>query len=126
MNSILLSDDSRSIRQILTTTLRSSGYEVIDVENGQDAARVARDRDFDLILTDLNMPLLDGIGLTRELRTMPRHSQTPIIIVTTESQLAKKEKAKEAGANGWIVKPIQPPRLVQVVEQILAKTAGVR
>jgi two-component system chemotaxis response regulator CheY len=122
--SILLADDSRSIRQIVSGALRTAGYEVIEAEDGQQGLQRAQERTFDLILTDLNMPMVDGLELTRGIRTLPQHSKTPILIVTTESQLSKKEDAKLAGASGWIVKPIQPKRLVEIVAQVIAKSEG--
>ena len=126
MKSILLVDDSRSIRQMVSGTLRSKGYEVIEAENGQLGVEAAKGRKLDLILTDLNMPVLDGLGLTAKIRALPNHAKTPILLVTTESQLSKKQEAKRAGANGWVVKPIQPPRLVEVVAQVLARSEARR
>lgn len=121
MKSILLVDDSRSIRKLASSTLRGSGFDVIEAEDGKHGVEVAKSRDFDLVLTDLNMPNLDGVGLTMQIRALPHHTKTPILLVTTESQLTKKQAAKEAGANGWIVKPIQPTRLVEVVCQVLQR-----
>lgn len=124
VKSILVNDDSRSIRKIVSTALRGAGYEVLEAENGEAGVEMAKGRELDLVLTDLNMPVLNGLGFTEKFRALPEHRETPVLVVTTESQLAKKEQAKAAGANGWIVKPIQPSRLIEVVEQVLAKSKG--
>ena len=122
MKSILLVDDSRSIRQLMSKTLQSSGYEIVEAENGQVGMEAAKSRNLDLVLTDLNMPVMDGLRFTKQVRSLPQHAKTPIILVTTESQLSKKQEAKVAGANGWIVKPIEPARLLEVVTQILNRS----
>ena len=121
MHSVLLVDDSRSIRQLVSQALRRSRYEVHLAENGEVALNVARDEDIDLVLTDLNMPVMNGVELTKQLRTLPKHRDTPILLVTTESQLARKQEGKAAGATGWIVKPIPPPRLLEIVGRVLSK-----
>jgi two-component system chemotaxis response regulator CheY len=119
MQSILAVDDSNSMRQIVCFTLRSAGYDVVDAVDGEDAFEKARLRTFDLVLTDQNMPRLDGIGLTRRLRAQPEHAGTPILILTTESSDAMKQAGRAAGATGWLVKPFAPDRLVQVVATVL-------
>lgn len=116
---MLLVDDSKAIRELVSTALRSAGYRVCEAENGEAGVERASQSSFDLILTDLNMPVLDGLGLTRRVRSMPSHMKTPVLLVTTESQLSKKQEAKAAGANGWVVKPIQPHRLLEVVSRVI-------
>ncbi len=122
--SILLADDSRSIRQLVSCHLRDAGYEVIEAENGQHGIELAKGKKLDLVLTDLNMPVLDGYGLTRGIRTLPEHRTTPILFVTTESKPERKAMGKEAGANGWITKPVEPSRLLEVVAHVLEQTEG--
>ena len=124
--SILLADDSRSIRHLVSTHLRDAGYSVIEAENGQQGIERAKGEDLDLVLTDLNMPVLDGYGLARGIRALPEHRSTPILFVTTEAKAEKKVLAKEAGANGWIVKPVPPARLLEVVSQVISKSEGAR
>ena len=119
MQSILAVDDSQSMRQIVCFTLRSAGYEVVDAVDGEDAFEKSRDRHFDLVLTDQNMPRLDGIGLTRRLRADPDYRTTPVLILTTESSDQMKQAGRAAGATGWLVKPFAPDRLVAVVGKVL-------
>jgi two-component system chemotaxis response regulator CheY len=125
MLSILAVDDSASMRRIVSFTLKSAGYEVVEAVDGEDAFDKANARDFDLILTDQNMPRLDGIGLTRRLREHPGFKATPILILTTESSDQMKQAGKAAGANGWLVKPFDPNRLVEVVLKVMQQ-AGAR
>ncbi|MEP7282856.1 MAG: response regulator [Rubrivivax sp.] len=119
MHSILAVDDSAAMRQIVSFTLRNAGYGVVEAVDGEDAWRQACTRDFSLVLTDQNMPQLDGIGLTRRMRADPRFGQVPILILTTESDDAMKQAGRAAGATGWIVKPFDPARLVDVVGQLI-------
>ena len=125
VKTILLVDDSRSIRMIMSASLQEAGYEVLEAENGEQGVEIASDRKIDLILSDLNMPLVDGLEFTRRVRAIPGQQATPILIVTTESHAERKLEGKAAGANGWVVKPIPPDRLLEVVEQTLLKHAGV-
>lgn len=119
MHAILAVDDSASMRQMVGFTLKSAGYEVVDAVDGLDAWNKARQRHFDLVLTDQNMPNLDGIGLTRKLRDTDQFRATPILILTTESSDQMKQAGREAGATGWLVKPFDPTRLVEVVRQVI-------
>lgn len=119
MQSILAVDDSASMRRIVAFTLKSAGYEVVEAVDGEDAFDKAKARDFDLVLTDQNMPRLDGIGLTRRLRGHPAFKGTPILILTTESSDQMKQAGKAAGASGWLVKPFDPNRLIEVVRKVL-------
>ena len=119
MHSILAVDDSASMRQMVSFTLKSAGYEVVNAVDGQDAWEKASQRRFDLVLTDQNMPRLDGIGLTRKLRENAQFKAVPILILTTESSDQMKQAGRAAGATGWLVKPFDPVRLVEVVGKVL-------
>lgn len=119
MHSILAVDDSASMRKLVTFTLKSAGYEVVDAVDGLDAWQKASQRRFDLVLTDQNMPNLDGIGLTRKLRDSPDFRETPILILTTESSDQMKQAGRSAGATGWLVKPFNPEQLVATVQKVL-------
>lgn len=116
---ILCVDDSASMRQMVHLTLSGGGYEVVEAIDGRDALDKASAADFGLVVTDLNMPNLDGLGLIRELRNLPSYKGVPIIFLTTESDEAKKEEAKAAGATGWITKPFQADRLLTVIKKVL-------
>lgn len=119
MHSILAVDDSISMRQMVSFTLKNAGYEVIDAVDGEDAYEKARLRSFDLVLTDQNMPRLDGIGLTRRLREHPNFKNTPILILTTESSDQMKQAGRAAGATGWLVKPFDPAKLIEVIKKVI-------
>ena len=119
MHSILAVDDSASMRQMVSFTLRSAGYEVVEAVDGEDAIEKARSRDFNLVLTDQNMPRLDGIGLTRKLRDNPKFKCTPILILTTESSDQMKQAGRAAGATGWLVKPFDPAKLIEVIGKVI-------
>jgi two-component system chemotaxis response regulator CheY len=116
---ILAVDDSASMRQIVGFTLRSAGYDVIEAQNGEDALQKIS-APLGLVLTDLNMPILDGIGLIKRLRAHPACKYVPIVVLTTESQTDRKQEARAAGATAWIVKPFRPDQLLAVVQKILA------
>lgn len=116
---IMSVDDSASIRQMVSFTLRGAGYEVVEAEDGQDALRKLQSAPVDMVITDLNMPNLDGIGLIRAMRADPANKFTPAIMLTTESQSTKKQEGKSAGATGWIVKPFKPDQLLSVVKKVL-------
>ena len=119
MHSILAVDDSASMRQMVSFTLRNAGYDVTEAVDGQDAWEQSGRRGFDLVLTDQNMPRLDGIGLTRKLREHPQFKTTPILILTTESSQQMKEAGRSAGATGWLVKPFDPARLIEVIKKVI-------
>ena len=119
MHSILAVDDSASMRQMVSFTLKSAGYNVVEAVDGQDAWEKAGSRDFDLVLTDQNMPRLDGIGLTKKLRDNPKFKTTPILILTTESSDQMKQAGRAAGATGWLVKPFDPGRLIEVIQKVI-------
>ena len=119
MHSILAVDDSASMRQMVSFTLKSAGYHVVEAIDGQDAWEKAGSRSFDLVLTDQNMPRLDGIGLTRKLRETPQFKSTPILILTTESSDQMKQAGRSAGATGWLVKPFDPTKLIEVIKKVV-------
>lgn len=119
MHSILAVDDSASMRQMVSFTLKNAGYNVVEAIDGEDAFDKARTREFDLVLTDQNMPRLDGIGLTKRLRLHPNFKATPILILTTESSDQMKQAGRAAGATGWLVKPFDPSKLIDVIRKVV-------
>ena len=119
MHSILAVDDSASMRQMVSFTLKNAGFNVVEAVDGQDAYDKAGQRDFQLVLTDQNMPRMDGLSLTRKLRENPRFAQTPILVLTTESSDAMKQAGRAAGATGWLVKPFDPQKLLDVVKKVI-------
>ena len=119
MHSILAVDDSASMRQMVSFTLKCAGYNVVEAVDGQDALEKAATRDFDLVLTDQNMPRMDGIGLTKKLRDNPKFKVTPILILTTESSDQMKTAGRSAGATGWLVKPFDPAKLIEVIKKVI-------
>lgn len=116
--SILVVDDSVTMRQTIATALEKEGYNVSLANDGMDALHKLSGGRFHVIITDINMPNMDGITLIQEIRKLPAHRFTPIIVLTTESQPEKKEEGKSAGATGWIVKPFKPEQLVAVVKKV--------
>ncbi len=119
MHSILAVDDSASMRKMVSFTLSSAGYHVVEAVDGQDAFEKAQTQPFDLVLTDQNMPRLDGLGLTRLLREQPAFQSTPILILTTESSDQMKQAGRAAGATGWLVKPFDPNRLIEIIRKVI-------
>jgi two-component system chemotaxis response regulator CheY len=119
MHSILAVDDSASMRQMVSFTLKSAGYNVVEAVDGQDAWEKAGGRSFDLVLTDQNMPRMDGISLTKKLRESPQFKATPILILTTESSDQMKQAGRSAGATGWLVKPFDPAKLIEVIKKVI-------
>lgn len=116
---IMTVDDSASVRQMVGFTLRDAGYEVLEASDGRDALAKLNGKTVHMVVTDLNMPNLDGIGLIRSLRGEAAYKFIPIIMLTTESQIEKKQEGKAAGATGWIVKPFKPEQLLAVVKKVL-------
>lgn len=117
--SILAIDDSASIRQMVNFTLKSSGYEVTEAIDGMDGLEKAKGKTFNLILTDQNMPRMDGLTLIKSLRALPQYKTVPILMLTTESSDAMKQQGRAAGATGWLVKPFDPQKLVEVVKKVI-------
>lgn len=116
---IMTADDSTSIRQMVGFTLKQAGYEVVEAVDGQDAADQLATASVDMLITDLNMPRMDGFELIKQVRAMAKFKFIPIIMLTTESQADMKQKGKAAGATGWIVKPFKPEQLLAVVKKVL-------
>jgi two-component system, chemotaxis family, chemotaxis protein CheY len=116
---IMVVDDSASIRQMVNFTIKNAGYEVIEAVDGRDALNKISGNQVHMVVTDLNMPNLDGIGLIKGVRANPSHKFIPIILLTTESQESKKTEGKQAGATGWIVKPFKPEQLIGVIKKVL-------
>jgi two-component system, chemotaxis family, chemotaxis protein CheY len=119
MKKILAVDDSASVRQMVNFTLRGAGYDVVDAVDGKDGLAKAGNAKFDMIITDLNMPNVDGLQLIAEVRKLPGYSFVPILMLTTESQAEKKEAGKKAGATGWIVKPFNAEQLTAVIRKLV-------
>lgn len=119
MHSILAVDDSASMRQMVAFTLKGAGYNVIEAADGQEALDKARGETVDLVLTDQNMPRMDGITLVQNLRGLATYATTPILILTTESSDEMKSKGRAAGATGWLVKPFDPGKLLDVVRKVI-------
>ena len=119
MQSILAVDDSASMRQMVSFTLKGAGYNVIEAVDGQEAFDKAKGQSVDLVLTDQNMPRMDGITLVRNLRGLPNYAKTPMLILTTESSDDMKTRGKAAGATGWLVKPFDPNKLLEVIKKVI-------
>lgn len=119
MASILAVDDSASMRKMVSFTLRAAGYEVEEAVDGVDALEKAQVRKFDCVVTDVNMPNKDGITLIRDLRALPDYKFIPMLMLTTESGIEKKQEGKAAGATGWMVKPFNPDQLLKTLLKVL-------
>jgi two-component system, chemotaxis family, chemotaxis protein CheY len=117
--SILAVDDSASMRQMVRYTLEGAGYEVVQAADGVEALDLAKTRGVDLVLTDVNMPRMDGITLVKELRGLDTYKFTPMLVLTTESGPETKQRGKQAGATGWIVKPFNPDQLLATIARVL-------
>ncbi|HEB63421.1 MAG TPA: response regulator [Gammaproteobacteria bacterium] len=118
MATILAVDDSASMRQMVGFTLKSAGYNVVEAVDGVDALTKAKTVKADIVITDVNMPNMDGIALITELRKLPNYKFIPILMLTTESGTGKKQEGKAAGATGWIVKPFNPDQLLSTVKRV--------
>ena len=116
---ILAVDDSPSMRKMVSFTLTGAGYQVVEAVDGVDAFEKAQAQSFDLVLTDQNMPRLDGLSLTRKLREHPQFKTIPILMLTTESSDLMKHAGRAAGATGWLVKPFDPERLLEVLKKVI-------
>ena len=120
MSGVILSvDDSMSMRQLVSFTLQKEGYRVVEAVDGREALAKVKGVAVNMVITDLNMPNMDGIELIRALRNDPAFKFLPIVMLTTESTADKKDAGKNAGATGWIVKPFKPEQLVAVVKRLI-------
>jgi len=118
---ILIVDDSETVRQVLQLALGNAGYQVVEAEDGFDALAKLSGAQIDMLITDLNMPNMDGLELIKKVREEGKHRFTPIVMLTTESSEEKKKAGREAGASGWIVKPFKPEQLLKVVKMVLGE-----
>jgi len=116
---ILIVDDSESIREVVSFTLENEGYKVLAGIDGKDAQKYFDGTKIDLVITDLHMPVLNGIELIKVVRAMPDYQRIPILFLTTESQTVRKIEAKEAGATGWIIKPFVPAKLIAAINKVI-------
>lgn len=119
MTKILAVDDSTSMRQMVGFTLKSAGFEVQEASDGVEALKIAKSQTFDLVISDVNMPNMDGITLVTELRSLADYKFIPILMLTTESSTEKKQAGRSAGATGWIVKPFNPDQLLATVNKVI-------
>lgn len=116
---IMVIDDSASIRQVVKFTLSTAGYTVIEACDGKDALNKLIGQRINLIVCDVNMPNMDGISFLKNLKSLPSHKFTPVIMLTTESQEAKKQEGKLAGARAWVVKPFKPEQMIEAVSKLI-------
>jgi two-component system, chemotaxis family, chemotaxis protein CheY len=119
MHSILTVDDSASMRQMVAFTLKSAGFTVVQAADGVEGLEVAQGTKVALVLVDQNMPRMDGISMVKAMRKLPQYKSTPILMLTTESSDQMKAAGKAAGATGWLVKPFDPARLIEVVKKVI-------
>jgi two-component system chemotaxis response regulator CheY len=115
---VMTVDDSRTMREMVSFTLKGAGYDVVEAGDGQQALNALTSNKVDLVIADLNMPVMDGLTLIRKLRATPQHRTTPILMLTTEADEKKKAEGRAAGATGWIVKPFDPGKLISVVQKV--------
>ena len=114
---VLIVEDSISIRQALSFAVKDAGYDVIEAVGGNEALRKLNDSEIDIVIADLDMKEIDGIEFIRQVRNTPRHRFTPIVMLVTDSQESKRQKGKQAGASGWVIKPFRPDQLRDVVKR---------
>ncbi|MFY9514255.1 MAG: response regulator [Rubrivivax sp.] len=116
---IMIVDDSASLRQVVAISLRSAGYDVLEGCDGADALKKLTGQKVHLIISDVNMPNMDGISLVKAVKELPAYKFTPIVMLTTESQETKKKEGQAAGAKAWMLKPFNPPQLLSVVQKLV-------
>jgi len=116
---ILVVDDSASLRQIVSIALKGAGYDVIEACDGQDALSKLKGQKVNLVISDVNMPIMDGITFVREMKKLPEFKFTPVIMLTTEGQESKKQEGQAAGAKAWVVKPFQPAQMLAAVGKLV-------
>jgi len=119
MTRILAVDDSTSMRQMVSFTLKTAGFDVVEAIDGVEALQAAKGQQFDVIISDVNMPNMDGITLVKEIRSLANYKFVPILMLTTESSSEKKQAGRAAGATGWIVKPFNPDQLLATVNKVV-------
>ena len=119
MTKILVVDDSNSIRDMVSFTLKSAGYQTVEAVDGQDGLNKAKVGSFDLVISDVNMPNMDGISLCGELRKLPNFKFIPILMLTTESSTDMKMRGKSVGVTGWLVKPFNPEKLLATIKRVV-------
>ncbi len=119
MTKVLAVDDSASMRQMVSFTLKSAGFEVTEASDGAEALKIAQSQNFDVVISDVNMPNMDGLTLVKELRALGTYKFTPILMLTTESSTEKKQAGRAVGATGWIVKPFNPDQLLATVNKVV-------
>ena len=119
-HTILTVDDSRSMRDLLKLALSDAGYRVLQAEDGIEGLEVLRSELPDVVVTDINMPRMDGFGLIEAIRANQEYRRMPILVLTTEGDAAKKNRARQAGATGWIVKPFNPVKLIDAIRRVAA------
>jgi len=119
MSTVLIVDDSASMRQMVSFTLKAAGFQVTECKDGAEALQNAQSNQYDLVITDVNMPNMNGLELTKSLRALADFKFTPILLLTTESAADKKGEGKSVGATGWIVKPFNPETLVQTIKKVI-------
>ena len=116
---IMVVDDSASLRQVVGIALKSAGYDVLEASDGKDALGKLTGQKVHLIVSDVNMPNMDGISMVKAIKQLPHYKFTPIMMLTTESDTSKKMQGKAAGAKAWLVKPFQPPTLLNAVSKLV-------
>ena len=119
MKNILVGNDSKSLRQLVVFSLSSNGYRTLGAKDGIEGLYLAKRQAFDLVVTDVNMPNMDGIDLVKELRKLDNYQTTPLLILTTESDSSSKAREKKAGVTAWLEKPFNPLQLISTIEDIL-------
>lgn len=115
---VMTVDDSKTVRQVLNTALEGAGYEVIEASDGVEAVKLLAHSKIDVLVTDLNMPNMDGLSLVKQVRRSPGNRFLPIIMLSSESQAEKKQEGKAAGVSGWIVKPFKPEQVLSIVQMV--------
>jgi two-component system chemotaxis response regulator CheY len=116
---VLIVDDSVSVRQMVEATLKSAGYTVTAAKDGLEAFNLCKTKTYDFVLTDQNMPNMDGLTLIKSLRGLPAHTRTPIVVLTTEASDSMKAQGRAAGATGWMVKPFDPTKLLEIAKKVM-------
>jgi two-component system, chemotaxis family, chemotaxis protein CheY len=119
MAHVLTVDDSVSLRKLVANTLATAGHQVVEASNGAEALEVIKSRNFNLIISDINMPVMDGLTFIKQVRVIGAYKFIPILVLTTEMDPTKKKIAKDAGATGWLVKPFDPEQLLATIRKVL-------